>query len=92
MAVCIQRDVKGLYKKALKGELTQFTGISDPYEPPPCPEVVVDSSQETPEDCVNAIVGKLEELGYVTRESTKMFTLFDSNTVAAPAYGPIGIA
>jgi adenylyl-sulfate kinase len=38
---CMKRDVKGLYKKALAGELPQFTGVSDPYEPPPNPEVVV---------------------------------------------------
>ncbi len=63
--VCIQRDVKGLYKKALKGEITQFTGISDPYEPPPSPEVIVDTSQATPDDCIDAILRKLQELGYV---------------------------
>ncbi len=65
LEVCIKRDVKGLYKKALRGELTQFTGISDPYEPPPSPEVVVDTSQKTQEECLNVIVGKLQELGYV---------------------------
>ena len=42
--VLIQRDVKGLYKKALAGEIEQFTGISDPYEPPIAPEVTIDSS------------------------------------------------
>lgn len=66
--VCIQRDVKGLYKKALKGEITQFTGISDPYEPPPYPEVIVDTSHTTPDDCINAIVRKLGELGYCSYE------------------------
>src|SRR5579864_3257232 len=50
--VLAARDVKGLYKKALAGELTQFTGISDPYEPPLHPAVVVNSSTEnTPTKC-----------------------------------------
>lgn len=62
--VCIKRDVKGLYKKALKGEISQFTGISDPYEPPLSPEVRVESGHDNPDDCVNAIVQKLEKLGY----------------------------
>ena len=63
--VCIKRDVKGLYKKALSGELPQFTGVSDPYEAPLAPEVMVDTSQQTQEECINLIVGKLQELGYV---------------------------
>lgn len=63
--VCIQRDVKGLYKKALKGEIAQFTGISDPYEPPLSPEIMVDTSQATADGCIEAILRKLEELGYV---------------------------
>src|SRR3954471_13787614 len=49
MEVLIQRDVKGLYKRALTGEIPQFTGISDPYEPPVDPELTIDSSSETPE-------------------------------------------
>src|SRR5205807_8144257 len=44
------RDVKGLYKKALAGEIPHFTGITDPYEPPLHPEVAVNSAQETPEE------------------------------------------
>ena len=62
--VCIQRDVKGLYKKALKGEISQFTGISDPYEPPASPEIILKTSQTTPDDCVGMILRKLEALGY----------------------------
>jgi len=62
--VCIQRDVKGLYKKALKGEIPQFTGISDPYESPSSPEIVLKTSQTTPDDCINKILQKLHELGY----------------------------
>jgi adenylyl-sulfate kinase len=61
----VQRDVKGLYKKAIAGEIENFTGVSDPYEPPLNPEVVVKTSQETPEQSVAAIMAKLEALGYL---------------------------
>jgi adenylyl-sulfate kinase len=60
----IERDVKGLYRKALAGEIENFTGISDPYEPPENPEVMVDSSSETIEESLAKVLGKLEELGY----------------------------
>jgi adenylyl-sulfate kinase len=46
IAVLAERDVKGLYKKALAGEIPHFTGVSDPYEPPVAPDVLVDSSKE----------------------------------------------
>ena len=58
----IERDVKGLYKKALAGEIKEFTGVSDPYEEPLNPEVVVDSSQETPEESAERVWAKLLEL------------------------------
>jgi adenylyl-sulfate kinase len=61
----MERDVKGLYKKALAGEIENFTGISDPYEAPENPEVMIDSSQETIEESLAKVLGKLEELGYV---------------------------
>jgi len=63
--VCIERDVKGFYKKALAGEIKHYTGIDDPYEEPLNPEVVLDTDQETPEECVRKIVEKLEQLGYL---------------------------
>ena len=64
---CARRDVKGLYEKAMKGEIDNFTGVSDPYEEPEDPEVVVDTEQLTPEECASAVLGKLEELGYIPR-------------------------
>jgi phosphoadenosine phosphosulfate reductase len=64
--VLAERDVKGLYKRALAGEISQFTGISDPYEPPRTPEVTVNSSQETPEQSVDKIWATLERLGLVS--------------------------
>jgi len=62
---CIERDVKGLYKKAIAGEIKQFTGISDPYEEPLNPEVVVETHLETPEQSAAKIISKLEELKYL---------------------------
>jgi len=64
--VLIERDVKGLYAKALRGEIQNFTGISDPYEPPENPEVVVETDKETVEESVNKIWQALVELGYIT--------------------------
>jgi adenylylsulfate kinase-like enzyme len=63
--ICAQRDVKGLYEKAFKGEITGFTGVDDPYEPPDRPEVVVETDRISPEESVERIILKLEELGYI---------------------------
>jgi len=65
LGVLIERDVKGLYRKALAGEIEHFTGISDPYEPPGAPEVVIDSSCESPEQGVDRIWAKLEDSGWI---------------------------
>ena len=73
--VLIQRDVKGLYKKALSGEIPQFTGISDPYEPPVAPEVTIDSSSESPEESVAKILCRLEELGIIAPQSLSVASL-----------------
>jgi adenylylsulfate kinase len=63
--VCAQRDVKGLYEKAFRGEITGFTGVDDPYEPPEHAEVVVETDRMTPEECLTQVVARLEELGYL---------------------------
>jgi adenylyl-sulfate kinase len=65
LEVLMARDVKGLYKKALAGEIKNFTGIDDPYEPPLNPEVVIESDKETPEQSAAKVLAKLEELGYI---------------------------
>lgn len=62
---CIERDVKGLYKKALAGEIPQFTGVSDPYEPPLNPEIVVKTHEQTQAESVATIIRWLEELNYL---------------------------
>jgi adenylyl-sulfate kinase len=61
----IARDVKGLYKKALAGEIRQFTGVSDPYEEPLEPELVVETDSETVGESVAKILDKLEELNLI---------------------------
>lgn len=62
---CARRDVKGLYAKALAGEITQFTGVSDPYEPPRCAELVADTVQEAPGQSVARVLAELERRGLV---------------------------
>lgn len=62
---CIRRDVKGLYKKALAGEIKGFTGVDDPYEPPVNPELTIETETETPKESLARILRGLEELGYV---------------------------
>ncbi len=59
IAVCEQRDVKGLYQKARKGEIPDFTGISSPYEEPENAELTVDTGSDSLEDCVEVIIGLL---------------------------------
>jgi adenylyl-sulfate kinase len=71
--ILTERDVKGLYKKALAGDLPHFTGISDPYEPPFAPEVIVNSSAETPEQSLDRIWATLQNLGLIC---------FDRSTLA----------
>jgi adenylyl-sulfate kinase len=63
--VLIARDAKGLYQKALRGEIAHFTGISDPYEPPLNPELVVDTSVESPVESAMRVWNKLRDLGLI---------------------------
>ena len=66
---CIKRDPKGLYKKALNGEITDMTGIQDPYEEPVNPEVIVDTDKQSVDECVNTILDTLVRLGYISYNS-----------------------
>jgi adenylyl-sulfate kinase len=59
--VCAERDTKGLYKKAFAGEIKEFTGVSDPYEPPLDPELTLDTENESPEESAEKILVYLEE-------------------------------
>src|SRR5438105_7243334 len=62
---CARRDVKGLYEKAFKGEIKEFTGVNDPYEEPTAPELVIDTESVGAEEGAALVVAKLEELGLV---------------------------
>jgi adenylylsulfate kinase len=70
LEVCADRDVKGLYQKAFAGEIEQFTGVSDPYEPPNAPDLVLKTDEETPEDSAQRVIEKLEFFGYLWPRET----------------------
>jgi bifunctional enzyme CysN/CysC len=63
LEVAEQRDVKGLYKKARRGELKNFTGIDSPYEPPEAPELRVNTAEGTADDAAETVVQRLRQLG-----------------------------
>ncbi len=65
LETCIERDPKGLYKRALRGEIPNMTGIGDVYEEPPNPDVVVDTENYTAEENARMVISRLEELGYL---------------------------
>ena len=65
---CARRDVKGLYEKAFRGEIKEFTGVSDPYEEPSSPELVVDTELLSAEESAALVVARLEELGLIRAE------------------------
>src|SRR5829696_2260078 len=62
---CEQRDVKGLYAKARSGEIKEFTGVSDPYEPPENPELVLETERQSPEQSAQQILAYLEEREFI---------------------------
>jgi adenylylsulfate kinase len=66
---CARRDVKGLYEKAFRGEIAEFTGVSDPYEAPTSPELVLRTEDETPEQSAQRVLDRLEELGLLYGEA-----------------------
>ena len=65
LSVCKDRDVKGLYKKALSGELKGFTGIDDPYEEPLNPELILHTDKESVEESVQRVMAELEKRRYL---------------------------
>ena len=70
LEVCEQRDVKGLYARARTGEIQQFTGISDPYEAPVNPEVVIHTARQSPEESAQEIIAYLVRHGKLSPEET----------------------
>jgi adenylylsulfate kinase len=65
LSTCEQRDPKGLYAKARRGEIPEFTGITAPYEPPERPELVIHTDEHSPEECVAQLIEHLEANGYL---------------------------
>jgi len=64
--ICMKRDVKGMYKKALEGKIQHFTGVDDPYEEPEHPELIVDTDIESLDESVEKVIKKIQELGFLT--------------------------
>lgn len=79
----VQRDTKGLYRKAMAGELTNFTGVNDPYEPPLNPQIMVDTEQERPYESAARIMGSLEHMRLVEPRCTPDFTSEQAQTIHA---------
>ncbi|MBK6426258.1 MAG: adenylyl-sulfate kinase [Blastocatellia bacterium] len=75
--VCAGRDVKGLYAKAIAGEIKHFTGVSDPYEEPLNAEIVLETDLESKEASADKIIAKLEELGYLDPIASTEFAAED---------------
>lgn len=65
LEVCMSRDVKGMYQKAIRGEIKEFTGISDPYEEPLHPELVLETDRETLEESARKVLDYLKKSGYL---------------------------
>lgn len=65
LAVCEERDTKGLYKKARKGEISDFTGISSPYEPPVSPEIHIKTAEYSVEECIRRITRFLDQAAFL---------------------------
>jgi adenylylsulfate kinase len=63
--ICMKRDVKGMYQKALEGKIKHFTGVDDPYEEPEHPDLILDTETESVEDSVKKVVQIIRELGYI---------------------------
>jgi adenylyl-sulfate kinase len=70
LEVCAERDVKGLYAKAFAGEIPNFTGVSDPYEEPVNPELVINTHEQTPEESAALVISYLEERGFIPAAET----------------------
>ena len=72
---CKTRDVKGLYRRALAGEIHEMTGVDDPYEPPDDAEIIVDTLSRTPEESAEYVIRELGRLGWITDKAERVSTL-----------------
>ena len=83
LELCIQRDVKGMYKKALAGEMKNFTGISDPYEPPVSPEILIHTAQESADQSAGRILAFLEHRGLLAPAHEPAYTPEEAEKIRA---------
>jgi adenylyl-sulfate kinase len=83
LEVCIQRDVKGMYKKALAGQMKNFTGIDDPYEVPPNPELTIKTANETAEKSAARVLQYLEARGLIDPLAVARYGSEESEEVRA---------
>lgn len=67
LEVCQERDAKGLYAKAKRGEIKNFTGVSHPFEEPDNPDIIIETDKQTIEECTSIILQSLEKMGYLTK-------------------------
>jgi len=81
LAVCIERDVKGMYKKAMAGEIKNFTGIDDPYEPPHSAELTIETAAETERTSAARIFGLLERLGLAEAATEPAYTAEEAEKI-----------
>jgi len=81
VAVCEERDVKGMYKKARQGIIKDFTGVDDPYEAPPSPELVLKTDDETLEESTMKVLSKLEELRFIEAAEEEEYTQDDEDKI-----------
>jgi adenylyl-sulfate kinase len=79
--VLTERDVKGLYKKALAGEIKHFTGVDDPYEPPVKPEIRIDSDRESVDESVAKIIRTLEVMKLIPRVTGDDYSAEDEEAI-----------
>jgi len=86
---CAKRDVKGLYEKAMRGEIKGFTGVDDPYEKPSSPEVYIDTMTQTPDESLQLILDALVEEGYI-EDSTRLVHAPQAHSGLTDLDGQIG--
>jgi adenylylsulfate kinase len=71
LEVCAERDTKGLYAKAMAGEIQEFTGVNDPYEAPENPELVLETDKHTPDELADTVIAWMEQNGYLAPVGAK---------------------
>ena len=77
--VCKKRDVKGMYQKAVKGEISNFTGVDDPYQEPERPDLIIESDKESPEESAKGVLDLVKSRGYIT-ESKETVSLHENHS------------